>query len=349
MLPYAHQQNDKIEGYVLTIEEGGQMLLADSGLPMTFWGWAVLTSQYLRNRLPTSTLPTNITLFEALSHQKPDLSHLHVWGCQCFVTIPPELHTKAGPRRFEVIFVGYEEARIGWTIRNLKGKVHFLRDVIFNEDLSGRLGIPCSPSVRVPDQDSPLIPICSIGDCIRTIAGRDYDEALHLQNKHSLARAGGRPSKSTVTTMVVATDGGASTIPGSALLALLVVGGAMMDDWHLSEDLLGDFISYVASSQLPDPVDTFSLTLDEQEILWNHSLLSFPDSSPSILLDPVCLLSENHPHFVSKSLDLSKEPRIFSDAMACPDADAWQATMDREKMSLKKMGALEEVDLPKGE
>ena len=35
--------------------------------------------------------------------------------------------------------------------------------------------------------------------------------------------------------------------------------------------------------------------------------------------------------------------------MARPDADAWHAAMDREKTSLKKMGAFEEVDLPKGE
>ena len=89
--PYAHQQNSKIERYVRTIEEGGQTFLADSGLPMSFWGWAVLTSQYLRNRLLTSTLSTNITLIEALSHKKPDLSHLHLWGCQCFVTIMRKL------------------------------------------------------------------------------------------------------------------------------------------------------------------------------------------------------------------------------------------------------------------
>ena len=44
-VPYAHQQAGKIEQYICTIEEGGQVLLADSGLPMLFWGWAVLTSQ----------------------------------------------------------------------------------------------------------------------------------------------------------------------------------------------------------------------------------------------------------------------------------------------------------------
>ena len=106
------------------------MLLADSGLPMLFWGWAVLTSQYLCNRLPASALASNITPIEALSMKKPDLSHPCVWGCQCFVTIPTELCTKAGPHRFEAIFVGYEEARVGWTVRNLKGKIHFLLLVV---------------------------------------------------------------------------------------------------------------------------------------------------------------------------------------------------------------------------
>ena len=42
-VPYAHQQNGKSERYIRTLEEGGQALLADSGLPMSFWLDAVLT------------------------------------------------------------------------------------------------------------------------------------------------------------------------------------------------------------------------------------------------------------------------------------------------------------------
>lgn len=57
-VPYAHQQNGKSKHYIRTIEKGGHTLLADSGLPMSFWLDAVLTHQYLVNRLPTSTLPT---------------------------------------------------------------------------------------------------------------------------------------------------------------------------------------------------------------------------------------------------------------------------------------------------
>ena len=48
-VPYAHQQNGKSKRYIRTIEEGGQTLLADSGLPMSFWLDAVLTQQYLIN------------------------------------------------------------------------------------------------------------------------------------------------------------------------------------------------------------------------------------------------------------------------------------------------------------
>jgi hypothetical protein len=73
--------------------------------------------------------------------KKPDLSHLRIWGCHCFVTIPPELRMKAGPCRFKAIFVVYEEAHVGWVVRDLKDAVHSSRDVIFNEDSSSRLGV----------------------------------------------------------------------------------------------------------------------------------------------------------------------------------------------------------------
>ena len=102
-------------------------------------------------------------------------------------------------------------------------------------------------------------------------------------------------------------------------------GGAVIDNWSLSEDTLGDFISFLASSHFPAPIDTSSLVLDEEEIIWNHSV------------------------FLSQSLDLSKEPQSYTKAMKQPDADAWCAAMDQERTSLRDMGAFEEVALPKGE
>ena len=162
MTPYAHPQNGKIEQYIWTIEDGIQTLIADSKLPLSFWGDAALMFVYLHNRLPTSMLPNNQTLHEVINHSKPDLSHLWVWGCQCFAIITPELHTKGGPRHFKAIFVGYEENRIGWQVCDLHGKYFFSRDVIFNESIPGHLsphhGTPVDfaslpPPSIIPDTD----------------------------------------------------------------------------------------------------------------------------------------------------------------------------------------------------
>src|SRR5271156_2152733 len=125
---FSRTRNGRIERYICTIEDGIQTLLADSKLPPLFWGDAALTFIYLRNRLPTSTLPDEITPYEVMNNSKPDLSHLQVWGCQCFPIIPPEQCTKGGPRRHEAILVRYEENRIGWRVRDLHGKYFFSRD-----------------------------------------------------------------------------------------------------------------------------------------------------------------------------------------------------------------------------
>lgn len=45
--PYAHQQNGKIERYIRTISDTSQTLMAGSGLPPSFWGYAVRTARYL--------------------------------------------------------------------------------------------------------------------------------------------------------------------------------------------------------------------------------------------------------------------------------------------------------------
>jgi hypothetical protein len=92
-----------------------------------------------------------------MNHSKPDLSHLWVWGCQCFLIIPPELCTKGGPRQFEAIFVGYEENRIGWQVRDLHGKYSFSRDVIFNKLVPGHLSPQRGISVNFASLPSPSI------------------------------------------------------------------------------------------------------------------------------------------------------------------------------------------------
>jgi transposase InsO family protein len=155
--PYAHQQNGKIERYIRTISDTAQALLADSKLPASFWGLAVSAAVYLRNRIPTKTLPGHITPHEKMTKEKPDLSMLRIFGCQCFVHQPEEIRGKGAARRFEAIFVGYAENRLGWLVCDLNGKFFFSRDVVFNESVPGHLSPPRSRPIPSPT-DMPLPP-----------------------------------------------------------------------------------------------------------------------------------------------------------------------------------------------
>ena len=321
-VPYAHQQNGKSERYIRTIEEGGQALLADAGLPMSFWLDAMLTRQYLVNRLPTSTLSDNLTPYEVLTNgRKPDLSHLRVWGCDCYVAVPDELRAKAGFKRFRAIFVGYEEHRIGWRVRDLHGKYSFSNDVIFNENTSGRLGVPrpfpstidqsvsSSPSSR-PTRDQPRV---------RTTRGQAYDEVLRLKEFRRSAR--------NQTRALVPGDAHGGAMP-DALIAFT----GDTDELSPSIAVIDAFYSLIASSSLPDIPDTFSLPLAESDIL-DLALHTF----------------RLPPSRASRSFDLTKIPFSYSEAIARPDAPVWRAAMDRERQSLADMGAFEEADLPPGQ
>ena len=63
-------------------------MLLDAGLPLQYWGEAVMTAVYLQNRLPTKA--TNNTPFELWNEEKPDLSHIGLFGYKAFPYIPKE-------------------------------------------------------------------------------------------------------------------------------------------------------------------------------------------------------------------------------------------------------------------
>ena len=330
-VPYAHQQNGKSERYIRTLEEGGQALLADAGLPMSFWLDAVLTRQYLLNRLPTSTLPDNTTPFEIITNgRKPDLSHLRVWGCECYVAVPNEVRGKAGPKRFRAIFVGYEEHRVGWRVRSLDGRYSFSNDVIFDENVPGRLGVPRQISSGPPASPLPASPkILPDRPRVRTLAGQNYDEVLRLKALRKVER-----DKKHRSVPFVSAAGGAD---GGAAINLPLAASSI----DLSPSLASlDYVSsFVLSTPSADGSDISSLTWMEPDILWRH-LLDSPFAFPATTTS----FRSKFPPF-----DLSKAPLSYSEALARPDASIWEAAMDREKDSLRDMGAFAEVPLPSGQ
>ena len=181
------------------------------------------------------------------------------------------------PCCFEAIFVSYEEARIGWIVRDLKGAIHFLRDVIFNEDLSGRLGIVRTPSSIPSTTDlttkSPR-PAC---ERILTAAGHASDEVLHLKEARGLKCM---KRKLPMDENILQDGGGEITANGGAVLCAIgdgnvpesvaeqndvvvdIVDGDILStgtsDLTPSEEVFSDLLSFLAPRPLsfPDQIDT---------------------------------------------------------------------------------------------
>lgn len=103
--PYTPQQNGVIEHRNRTVMEMARSLLKGMKLPAMLWGEAVRHAVYVLNRLLTRAL-TGMTPYEAWSEKKPDISHLHVFGCASHMKIPSKITTKLDDRSRCVINLG---------------------------------------------------------------------------------------------------------------------------------------------------------------------------------------------------------------------------------------------------
>ena len=102
-------------------------------LPATLWGEAVRHSVYVLNRLPTRALSSQ-TPYEAWTGNKPNLSHIRVFGCLTHMKIP-NIHTKKlDDKSLEVINLGREPGTKAYRVYDPVSKhIHVTRDVIFEE------------------------------------------------------------------------------------------------------------------------------------------------------------------------------------------------------------------------
>jgi hypothetical protein len=111
--PYTSQQNGRAERKHRHILDTVRALLISASLPERFWGEAALTAVYTINRVPSPTIH-NQTPFERLYGSIPDYSLLKVFGCVCFVTLPPHERTKLEPRSRLCCFLGYGLTQKGY-------------------------------------------------------------------------------------------------------------------------------------------------------------------------------------------------------------------------------------------
>ena len=131
--PDTPQQNGAAEHMNCTLLDKVRSMLTDAELPETSRYDALLYATHLHNVSPTRALE-DMTPEEAWSGNKPDVSHLRIFGCKAFVHIPDKQRSKLGVKSLVCTFLGHAPNRAAYRFVHRPSR-RFLgsRDVIFDE------------------------------------------------------------------------------------------------------------------------------------------------------------------------------------------------------------------------
>jgi hypothetical protein len=145
-IPYTPQQNGVGERKNHALKEMANCMIQSKGLSLKYWVEAINCENYIVNHTPTKTLK-NITLEEAWTKIKPDVSHFRVFGSIAWTHIPDEKRKALQPKSEKCIFVGHFEDVKGYILLQPHcNEIIIRRDVKFDENI-----LACKPnSVIVP-------------------------------------------------------------------------------------------------------------------------------------------------------------------------------------------------------
>ena len=112
------------------------LMLADSELTKRFWAEALSAVTYLRNRSPTTALQDK-TAYEAWNGNKPNVSHLRIFGCDAYGHVPKDERSKFDSKTRRSIFLGYGQGVKGYCLYDkAQRRIFYSRNVVFNETSS---------------------------------------------------------------------------------------------------------------------------------------------------------------------------------------------------------------------
>jgi hypothetical protein len=132
---YTPQQNSVVERKNCTLKEMANCMIQSNELSLKYWEKAINCANYIFNRTPTKALK-NITLEEAWTKIKLDVSHLCVFESIAWAHIPDEKRKALQPKDEKCIFVGYSEDFKGYRLLQPHcNEIVIRRDVKFDENL----------------------------------------------------------------------------------------------------------------------------------------------------------------------------------------------------------------------
>lgn len=124
---YSPQQNGVAERKNRLLMEMVRCMMIDAEMPNKYWGEAIITANYLQNRLPTKA--TERTPHELWFTKKSNVNQLRIFGCTAFAHIPKEQRRKLNVK--ELRFVGYtEDSKAFRLLDTTTDRIIISRDVI---------------------------------------------------------------------------------------------------------------------------------------------------------------------------------------------------------------------------
>jgi histone deacetylase 1/2 len=162
------QQNGTVKRRHRHIVDTGMALLHHASAPSTYWTYALATTVYLINRLPT-ILHLRKSSFEVLFGWVPDYTKLRTFGCQCYPWLVPYRANKFQSKSHPCVFLGYSLTQHAFQCLNLHtGKIYLSHHVTFDESIFPfKLAPPStdpSSATQCPASSppSPVPPVCIV-------------------------------------------------------------------------------------------------------------------------------------------------------------------------------------------
>ena len=166
---YTPEQNGVSKRLNRSLITMARAMLLDSKLPTRFWGEAVTTACYIRNRTPIG--PGGKTPEEAYSGKRPYIGHLRAYGCIAYAHIPIEKRQKLESTAQRTCLIGYMPTSRQYRLYHPEtGQIIVSTAPTFdenkrlewdwNEDLPGELTTPFDPmgAGAVIEPKSPVNP-----------------------------------------------------------------------------------------------------------------------------------------------------------------------------------------------
>ena len=148
--PDTPQENGVAEHANCTLVHTTQMMLFESSLPRSFWGYAIFYTTHILNRVINRSASTKKTPYHLYTGSRPSVAHLRSFGCGAQVLLTG-VKDKLAPHSVREVFIGLSENKKAYIIHDRSTeKTHISCDVVFYE--SGQVR-PSKVHVTIPDSE----------------------------------------------------------------------------------------------------------------------------------------------------------------------------------------------------